>query len=66
MLKVSEIFCGKSTVHGWGLFAGHCASHCFGSAACLCSSCFGSSKALSDAGNKGIATSNKGITTYYY
>ncbi|CAK9013126.1 unnamed protein product [Durusdinium trenchii] len=22
MLKVSEIFCGKSTVHGWGLFAG--------------------------------------------
>ena len=21
-LKVSEIVCGKSTVHGWGLFAG--------------------------------------------
>ena len=22
-LKVSEIFCGKSSLHGWGLFAGH-------------------------------------------
>ena len=28
-LKVSEIVCGKSTVHGWGLFAGATNSRSF-------------------------------------